>query len=160
MFQKSFFNSLLMAAFLFAANLLNAAPPASVSQMVTLRAGTAIALTLNEEVDSETWSVGNSLDFMVRSNVTVNGKVVIAAGSIATGWVKKVTSSCSGQCGCSKNCANITITVESVQAVDGQVVNLRSIPHVIKAPCCKGTATAEIGANLSARVLNDVKINA
>jgi hypothetical protein len=153
MFQKSFFRNLFVGAILFAANILNAAPP---MQLITLRAGTAISLTLNEEVDSESWSVGNSLDFMVRSNVTVNGKVLIAAGSIATGLVKKVNSVCDGSC---DGCASITITVESVQSVDGQVIYLRSIPHVIKAPCCYGAASGNIGTNLSARVLNDVQID-
>ncbi len=123
-------------------------------QIITLTAGTQISLTLNEAIDAESVAVGNALDFTVRSNVTVNGKVVIAAGSIATGWVKNVKKGCDGKC------AEITITVESAQAVDGQTVNLRSIPHIVKAPCCDGTTTANIGTNLTARVLNDLKINA
>lgn len=127
---------------------------AAPQQIVTLTAGTQISLFLNESVDSESIAVGNALDFTVRSNVTVNGKVVIAAGSIATGWVKNVKKSCNGKC------AEITITVESAQAVDGQTVNLRSIPHTVKVPCCNGSTTANIGTNLTARVLNDIMINA
>lgn len=126
----------------------------SVLQIVTLTAGTQVNLMLNEEVDSESVAVGNALDFTVRSNVMVNGKVVIAAGSTATGWVKNVKKSCGGKC------SEITITVESATAVDGQTVNLRSIPHIVKVPCCDGNTTANIGTNLTARVLNDVKINA
>ncbi|MEK7257795.1 MAG: hypothetical protein AAB316_23765, partial [Bacteroidota bacterium] len=155
MFQKSFFRTLFAAAF---AGILNTAfalvPP---SQTITLRAGTAVSLTLNETFTAEDVAVGNAIDFLVRSDVTVAGQVVIAAGSIAEGWVKKVETNCNGNC---NGCATITITVERVQAVDGQMVNLRSVPHVIKAPCCVGTATANIGTNLSARVLNDIKINA
>lgn len=127
---------------------------ASPMQIVTLSAGTQISVSLNEAIDAESVAVGNALDFTVRSNVTVNGKVVIAAGSTATGWVKNVKKSCNGKC------AEITITVESAQAVDGQTVRLRSIPHIVKAPCCEGTTTANIGTNLTAQVLNDLKINA
>lgn len=126
---------------------------------VTLQAGTVVSLTLNDEVSSDEVQVGNTLDFFVRSNVVVNGQVVIASGSIAEGWVKKVTKGCDGRC------ANITITVENVQTVDGQRIYLRSIPFKIKADCCNecnnypNAATLNIGANLSARVLNDVDIN-
>ena len=126
---------------------------------VNLSAGTIVSLSLNEEVSSDEIQVGNSLDFMVRSNVTVNGQVVISSGSIAEGWVKKVTRGCNGKC------ANITITVENVQTVDGQRIYLRSVPHKIKANCCTdcdnypNAATLTIGTNISARVLNDVNIN-
>ncbi len=122
-------------------------------QLVTLSAGTAVSVTLNEAIDAESVSVGNSLDFTVRSNVTVNGKVLIAAGASATGWVKSVKKGCGGKC------TEITITVENAMAVDGQMVNLRSIPHVVKTPCGE-SATANIGTNLSARVLNDIRIDA
>ena len=127
------------------------------SFLVNLTAGTQVSLTLNETFSADEVSVGNSLDFFVRSNVTVNGKVLIAAGATATGWVKKVKTACDGKC------SEITITVESVQAVDGQTVNLRSIPHVITVPCCgsnKTNANANIGANVTARVLNDTRIEA
>ena len=150
---------------LFAAVLFCSAPAFAVSsvvhnlneapqQIITLSAGTQISLMLNESIDAESVAVGNALDFTVRSNVTVNGKVVIAAGSTATGWVKNVKKACNGKC------AEITITVESAQAVDGQTVNLRSIPHIVKAPCCDGTTTANIGTNLTAHVLNDIKVEA
>lgn len=132
----------------------------SCEELITLRAGTVVSLTLNEEVNSDEIYVGNTLDFMVRSNVTVNGKVVIAAGSIAEGWVRKVKRGCNGAC------AEITITVENVQSVDGQRIFLRSIPHKVKADCCskcskwRNTATLYPGTNLSARVLNDSDIDA
>ena len=155
----NFFRLASFAAFLSITTSAVAAPHISTlfvapQQIISLTAGTQVSLSLNEAVDAESVAVGNALDFTVRSNVTVNGKVVIAAGTIATGWVKNVKKSCNGKC------AEITITVESVQAVDGQTVNLRSIPHIVKAPCCEGTTTANIGTNLTAHVLNDIKINA
>ena len=169
MLKKTILRSLIAAAFAFASAAAFAVPSqlatsnfelqtsnselqTSLEQMVALSAGTVVYVSLNEAIDAETVSVGNSLDFFVRSNVTVNGKVLIAAGATATGWVKSV-----------KKCNNgksyeITITVENAMAVDGQMVNLRSIPHVINAT--PNSAKADIGANLSARVLNDTKINA
>ncbi|MCE7924534.1 MAG: hypothetical protein DYG98_15920 [Haliscomenobacteraceae bacterium CHB4] len=154
MFKPFVFRSLFAVAFTLANAAVNALPAPAFYQLVNLTAGTVVNVTLNESIDAESVSVGNSLDLMVRANVTVNGKVLIAAGATATGWVKSVKKGCDGKC------SEITITVENAMAVDGQMVNLRSIPHVVKAPCCKGTAKADIGANLSARVLNDIKINA
>lgn len=159
MFKHTSFRLTLVAVLAFSTASAFAVPShlttsASVMQVITLTAGTQVNLMLNEAVDGESVAVGNALDFTVRSNVMVNGKVVIAAGSTATGWVKNVKKSCGGKC------AEITITVESATAVDGQTVNLRSIPHIVKVPCCDGTTTANIGTNLTARVLNDLKINA
>jgi|GEM_PF-1175728 len=71
-------------------------------------------------VNAEDLSIGNAIDFTVRSNVTVNGKVLIAAGAPASGWVKKVKKVSNGEC------AEVTVTVEEAQAVDGQMVRLRS----------------------------------
>ena len=158
MFNHTSFRLALAAVLAFSTVSAYAAPThlttnASVMQIITLTAGTQVNVMLNEAVDGETVAVGNALDFTVRSNVTVNGKVVIAAGSTATGWVKNVKKACGGKC------AEITITVESATAVDGQTVNLRSIPHIVRVPCCDGTTTANIGTNLTAHVLNDIKIN-
>jgi hypothetical protein len=159
MFKSTFFRFFTAAAFallslpVFATSSGTFSPEA-VNQLITLTAGAQVSVTLNDSFSADDVSVGNSIDFFVRSNVTINGKVVIAAGATATGWIKSVKKSCEGKC------SEITLTVESAQAVDGQTVNLRSIPHVIKVPCCEGTATAGIGANVTARVLNDIKINA
>ncbi len=125
---------------------------------VLVKAGTIVSLRLNEEVQIEEVQVGNTLDFLVRSNVTVNGKVVIATGTIAEGWVKKVWTSCEGRC------TKITITVENVQTVDGQRIYLRSIPHTVQVNCCDDYASSRpavipLGTNLSARVLNNVTVS-
>lgn len=157
MFNVTSFRSLIAAIVLFAtAAQLQAVPSNTYApyQLVTLTAGTVVNVYLNEAIDAESVSVGNSLDFMVRSNVMVNGKVLIAAGATATGWVKNVKKGGGGKF------VELTISVENAMSVDGQMVNLRSIPHIVKAPCGDGSTTANIGTNLSARVLNDIKINA
>ncbi len=123
---------------------------------VTVLAGTILSVSLNEELYIDELQVGNAVDFFVRSNVTVAGKVVVQSGAIAEGWVKKVETSCDGAC------KKITITVENVQAVDGQRIYLRSIPHVVKVNCCGKKAKQEpivpLGTNLSARFLNNEMI--
>jgi hypothetical protein len=156
MINTTFFRLLLPCAFAFTCATVNALPsnpmPTTIldDQMIVLSAGTNVFLTLNESFDIDDVATGNAIDFQVRSNVTVNGKVVITAGATATGWVKKVKKSPDGKC------SEMTITVESVMAVDGQSVNLRSVPHVIQA---HGPAKADIGANLTAHILNNVTIN-
>jgi hypothetical protein len=155
--MKKFFVNLL--AIIALATSTFATPPMDV--LVTLRSGTVVSLTLNEEISTDEVYVGNSIDFTVRSNVTVNGQVLIAAGTIAEGQVKKVKRACNGKC------PEITIVVDNVQAVDGQRIFLRSRPHILKAKCCNKCghdenepATLQIGTNLSSNVLNDVDIDA
>lgn len=156
--KKSVFNLFVAVFTLLTANVF--ATPAPTDAFITLRAGTVISLQLNEEISAEEVEVGNTLDFFVRSNVTVNGKVVVAAGSIAEGMVTKVKKACNGEC------AQITITVDNVQAVDGQRIYLRGRPHKVKAQCCTdcynfdSSATLPIGTKLSARIQNDVNIDA
>jgi hypothetical protein len=129
------------------------------TEMTTLFAGTPIYLSLNQKVNSEEVEVGHTIDFLVRSDVTVNGNVLISTGTIAEGWVKSVTKRCDGRC--NRRCAEVTITVESVQAVDGQRIYLRSIPYTVKGDCSRNQpAEAKLGTPVSARVLNNIKINA
>ena len=130
-------------------------------QLVTLRAGTPISLQLNEEVSSENLEIGNTVEFTVRTNVTINGKVLIATGTIAEGYVKSVRKTCEGN-DCLGNCAEIIITVESVQAVDGTRVFLNGRPHKMKGKCCcgGGAAIVNYGTTLRALVLNDINIDA
>lgn len=154
---KAFFAIITMALMSFSAS----SSEACDDTMIMLRAGTPVSLTLNETVNSQEVQIGNVVEFLVRSNVTVNGQVVIAAGSIAEGMVKNVVNPCSS--GCEAKCAKLEIVVETVQAVDGQRVFLRSIPLTVKGQCCgrcNESATANLGTTISSRVQNDIKINA
>ena len=158
MFKSTLFSTIAFLAF----SLMSFTTSAPVlEQLVTLRAGTAVSLALNENVDADRVEIGNTVEFLVKSNVTVNGQVLIAAGSIAEGMVKDVTKSCAK---CKKDrCSKLVIAVETVQAVDGQNIYLRSIPLTVSADCCCGkkeAAVANIGTKISARVQNDVNINA
>lgn len=102
---------LFFIVFLFA-NTSLAIPPIP-EEIILLIAGKVVSPQLNEEVSIEEVQIGNSLDFLVRSNVVVNEKVVICSTTIAEGWVKKKTTSCEGYY------SIITIIVENVRIVDG-----------------------------------------
>ena len=163
MFKSFLFKFFLLATVLASFNFSHseAKPEKASEQLVMLKAGTIVSLQLNDQISSEEVEIGNAVEFTVRSNVTVNGKVLIAAGSIAEGWVKDVQKSCDG-CHKKDQCAKLVLTVENVQAVDGQRVNLRSIPHTVTGKCCcgGGPAIAKLGTVLSAKVLNETKIDA
>jgi hypothetical protein len=160
MFKSVFSRIAIVCTLALVGTALNANPSAPIQigfeddQIVILRAGTSVSLELAQEVEVSSVYTGNTLDFMVRSNVTVNGVVVIVAGSIAEGRVAKVEKSCDGKC------YAITIIVSNVQAVDGQRVNLRSTPHIMKSTCCDGPGVLSIGTAMSSTVLNDIKIEA
>ena len=129
------------------------------ASQITLYAGTPVYLNLNQTVSSEEVEVGHTVELLVKSNVTLNGKVLIATGTIAEGSIREVTKRCDGRC--NRRCAEVVITVESVQAVDGQRIFLRSIPCVVKGDCNRNEpAIAPLGTAISARVLNNIKINA
>lgn len=154
MFKTTLFSFVSLLAF----SLMSFTSPAPKMGIVTLSAGTAVSVKLNQTVKADEVEIGNAIEFIVKSNVTVNGKVVIAAGSIAEGTVVDVEKSCSK---CKKEyCSKLVLAVETVQAVDGQNIYVRSVPLTIKGNCRDKTATANIGATVSARVQNNVKINA
>lgn len=162
MIKSIIFKSLVLFAAFATMNFAPYTPSFDNPALVDLRAGTPVSLQLNDNISSEYVEIGNAVEFIVRNDVTVNGKVVIAAGSIAEGWVKDVEKMCEINCEGREYCAKLTITVESVQAVDGQRVFVRSIPHTVRGKCCcgGGPAVARIGTVISARVQNDAKIDA
>lgn len=120
---------------------------------VTLWAGTIVSLELAETIDGRNVAIGMELSFRVRSNVVVNGQIVIATGATATGKIKKIRRQCDSFC------ADISVAVSMVQTVDGQQVFLRSTPHQLKVDCCRGDGKIHTGAKISTNTLNDTKIN-
>ncbi len=128
----------------------------SFSEEIMLRAGTAISFEVNQEINSEQVEKGNLVELLVKNDVKVKGKVLVAAGSPGEGRVKEVSKMCGG---CHTNCPKVTIVVENVQAVDGQKVSLRSIPHTETKDCSDWTPVIiKIGTTVSGRVLNNIRI--
>ena len=79
----------IMAALLAATTIIAAAPASAQGHAATIRAGTPIELRTSEALDSGN-HVGTRFHLEVASPVTRDGKVLIPAGSIATGEVVTV----------------------------------------------------------------------
>lgn len=126
---------------------------------IVIPASTPVSLEAQQGITSEDVEVGHQIDFVVRANVTINGTVVIAAGSIASGEVTQVTKAEKACETCQVGCAALQIVVKTVQAVDGSDVRLRSTPINIKAPRPNCPAQLQIGKTVSSTVLNNTKIN-
>jgi hypothetical protein len=86
---------------------------------VVLNAGTSIALETVSMIQSDLVSAGQSIDFRVKYDVKVDGKTVVAAGSIAKGQVMRAQKAK----GLGKE-GFVEIQIKSVTAADGQEVFL------------------------------------
>ena len=86
---------------------------------VVLNAGSSIPLETVSMIQSDLVSVGQTIDFRVKYDVKVDGKTVVAAGSIARGQVMRAQKAK----GLGKE-GFVEIQIKSVTAVDGQEVFL------------------------------------
>jgi hypothetical protein len=86
---------------------------------VILNAGTNIALETVSMIESDRVSVGQTIDFRVKYDVKVDGKVVVSAGSTARGQVMRAQKAK----GLGKE-GFLEVQIKSVTAVDGQEVFL------------------------------------
>lgn len=89
------------------------------AETVIIKSGTVIPMELMTTLSSKTARTGQMVDFRVTNDVKVNGKVVIAAGSIAQGQV--VRSQKNGLMGKE---GELEISVKTIRAVDGTIVYL------------------------------------
>jgi len=124
-----------------------------------LPSGTAVSLELNESLNSEEVEIGQVVNLRVRSNVVVNGRVVIRAGSFASGRVSKLNKSCNLCSACDNACSSLTIVPDKVSAADGSQIFLEGTPLTAKGQCCGiGPAILNSGTALQATVRDNVKI--
>jgi type IV secretory pathway VirB10-like protein len=68
------------------------APPEPVFQNVEVAAGTPVTVALSSDLSSKTARPGDSFEATVASNVMVNGRVVVPAGTRVTGNITEVIS--------------------------------------------------------------------
>jgi hypothetical protein len=87
---------------------------------ITLPAGTAIAITVDQFVSSKDNNAGDRFDASVATPVVVDGKQVIPSGAKASGSVTVAKSA-----GRFKGNADLAITLKSV-TVDGKTYNLHT----------------------------------
>jgi len=99
----------------------DAAPAAVAANVVTIPDGTELSVVTVDEITSKTATEGDPLTFKVEQDVKINGKTVIAAGTIAKGEVANAKKS--GRMG--KGGA-LSIRVLSTTTVDNQNVKLRA----------------------------------
>ena len=88
---------------------------------VLLKAGTVIPMELISTITSKNARSGQMVDFRVMSDVKVDGKTVIAAGSIAQGQIVRAKKS-----GLLGSEGELEISVKTIEAVDGTIVYLSS----------------------------------
>lgn len=94
--------------------------PAAAAEVV-LPDGTQLNVITTEEISSKTAAEGDALTFKVDEDIVVNGKVVIAKGTLVKGEVSNAKKS--GRMG---KAGALSIRVLSTEAVDGQKVKLRA----------------------------------
>lgn len=89
----------------------------AMAQMVKVPVGTPVSLKLSTPVSAESSNAGDAVMFNVVSDVVVNGKVVIPAGSTASGLIMKAKK---------RNFvglpASIMIQVSTIQGADGSSI--------------------------------------
>lgn len=97
-------------------------------------------------------TVGQLVNFRVRTNVEAEGEVVIATGALGLGRIKSIEKASYN------NPEVFHIEVTNVQAVDGQMVSLTGQELQIKGKYAGQEAGAEPGKTITAYVTNDIKI--
>ena len=117
-------------------------------------AGTLVLLETAEKFSTDQATVGKQLQFKVRTNVVVDKKVVIATGALAIGRIKSLSESTYN------NPAEVTIELQYVQAVDGQMLALDGDEQTIKGMYTGEGTTVEPGKVIVARIMNNTKVKA
>jgi hypothetical protein len=118
----------------------------------TLPAGTLILLETTETLDASQMTIGQLIQFKVKTDVMVNGKKLIATGAQATGRVKDLGK------GSYNHSGTVTIEITYVQAVDGQQVSMNGQEQQMKGYHKGQSAKIQTGTAISAYVMNDTEI--
>ena len=118
----------------------------------TLPAGTLVMLETTEKISSDAVTVGKTLVFRVRTNVVVDGKVVISTGAIAIGRVKNITPATFNLP------EEITFEVTYAQAVDGQQIALNGAEQTYKGRFSRESVVVEPGQMITGTVMNNTNI--
>lgn len=88
---------------------------------VTIPDGTEFVVLLDEEISSATATEGDPVNFRVKDDVKIDGKVVIARDTLVKGTIANAQKA--GRMG---KGGKLGIRVESASAIDGQKVRLRA----------------------------------
>lgn len=89
------------------------------AETIVLRNGTPMQLSLFRTLNSETATVGQRVTYRLEHDIKVEGKVLIWAGSLATGEIVDVEKK-----GILGKAGTLSIQLKSIQAIDGTNVRL------------------------------------
>ena len=117
-YSTKLFSVVLSLAFFSMSLKVNASEVSEIEPII-LKSGTVIPLENRSELNSDFVSDGQTVEFTVSRDVTVDGKIVIARGSLAKGQINSFTP----KKGLGKG-AMMSIDIKSVTAVDGQEIYL------------------------------------
>lgn len=142
------------------------------SETVILKSGTVIPLELMTSLSGNEVRNGQIIDFRVVGDIKVNGKTVVAAGSVAQGQVTKAKKN-----GLFGTAGELSITVKSVRTVDGSMIYLSNsnlndegsdklVVSIVVTLFCLfgflikgGKAEIPAGTQCQAIVMSDVEVN-
>ncbi len=125
------------------------------AESILLKTGQLVPLTLDEDISAESILPNNTIDFVARTSVKINGIVVIEKGAIAEGSVVRTENDLDGRINA------VTITLNWVQAVDSKTIGLTSRKETFRFIYDENTkAIIKKGINLSASVSEDILISA
>lgn len=142
------------------------------SGTVVLKAGTAVPLSLETSIDGNQVRAGQIVQFRVVQDIKVDGKTIIAAGSLAQGQVVRAEKN-----GLLGSAGEVEIAVKSVQAVDGTSIYLTNgnvfdegknkvVLSVVVTLCCLlgflikgGKGEIPTGTQINASVMSNTEIN-
>jgi hypothetical protein len=110
---------------------------------LTITDGTAVKLRLNQTISSSHAHIGDHLEFMVLKDVAIEGRIIIPAGTIASGSVIRVKGKRFLGIG-----GNVAFTLDSVPLVTGGRVILQARMEVKGPSRTKLMAAGMIGAGL------------
>lgn len=151
--MKNFFRTLVVLIALASASVVSAHNGPKGNACKTLPSGTLVMLETTEKISSDAVTVGKILLFRVRTNVVVDGKVVITTGAIAMGRVKSITPTTYN------NPEEIAFEVTYAQAVDGQQVALNGAEQTYKGRFSRESVVVEPGQMIVGTVMNNINIS-
>jgi hypothetical protein len=120
---------------------------------ILLKTGQLVPLTLDEDISAEAILPNNTIDFVARTNVKINGIIVIEKGAIAEGSVVRTENDLDGRINA------VTVTLNWVQAVDSKTISLTSRKETFRFLYDESNkAIIKKGIHLSANVNEDILI--
>jgi hypothetical protein len=129
----------------------------NIPSQVLLKQGTPVMMKLNQNINSAHVEIGTVVYFEVANPVIVDGKEVVAQGTIAEGEVTNIDR-LDGCTDCGGQYQSIEIMVDKVKAADGQFIRLYGKPMVVRGRCAKCPVELKQGLRLTSTVQNNTWI--